>query len=122
MIKSEPRTLARKRRHNRLRKRVLGTASRPRLCVFRSLKYISAQIVDDSLGHTLVAAGTLDPELRDKITEKTKSQEAELVGELIGQRALEKGISQVVFDRGGYKYEGRVKVLAQGARKVGLKF
>ena len=122
MIKSEPRTLARKRRHNRLRKRVLGTASRPRLCVFRSLKYISAQIVDDSLGHTLVAAGTLDPKLRDKITEKTKSQEAELVGELIGQRALEKGISQVVFDRGGYKYEGRVKVLAQGARKVGLKF
>ncbi|MGA7676972.1 MAG: 50S ribosomal protein L18 [Dehalococcoidia bacterium] len=114
--------LARKRRHVRVRARVRGTATRPRLCVFRSLNHIYAQIVDDSAGHTLVSASSLDAEIRDKVTGKKKTESAELVGSLVAQQALNKGIKQIAFDRGGYKYHGRVKALAEAARKAGLDF
>jgi large subunit ribosomal protein L18 len=114
--------LARKRRHVRVRARVMGTATRPRLCVFRSLNHIYAQIVDDSAGHTLVSASSLDAEIRDKVTGKKKTESAELVGSLVAQHALNKGIKQIAFDRGGYKYHGRVKALAEAARKAGLDF
>jgi large subunit ribosomal protein L18 len=86
------------------------------------LKNIHAQVIDDSTGHTLVSASSLDPEIRDKITGKKKTESAELVGSLMAQRALNKGIKQIAFDRGGYKYHGRVKALAEAARKAGLDF
>lgn len=114
--------LARKRRHARVRGRVSGTGTRPRLCVFRSLKYTYAQIIDDSIGQTLASASSLDPEIRGETTEKTKTESAELIGSLVAQRALNKGINRVALDRGGYKYHGRVKALAEGARKAGLEF
>ncbi len=121
MGKSEPR-IARHRRHARVRAKVKGITSRPRLCVFRSSNHIYAQVVDDSQGHTLTSASTLDPELKDETAGKMKTGKAELVGSLIANRALAKGINQVVFDRGGYKYHGRVKALAEAARQAGLKF
>ncbi len=114
--------LARKRRHARVRARVKGTSTRPRLCVFRSLRYIYAQAIDDSSGHTLASASSLDGEIRGKVDGKKKTDSAELIGVLIAQRLLAKGINQVVFDRGGYKYHGRVKALAEAARKAGLEF
>jgi large subunit ribosomal protein L18 len=86
------------------------------------LNHIYAQVIDDSLGHTLTQASTLDPEIKSEAAGKTKSGEAELVGSLVAKRALDKGITQVVFDRGGYKYHGRVKALAEAARQAGLKF
>jgi len=113
---------ARKRRHARVRAKVAGTASGPRLCVFRSLNHIYAQVIDDDKGHTLVAASTLDQEIKPGVNGKAKSAKAALVGTLVAKRALEKGIKQVVFDRGGYKYHGRVKALAEAAREAGLKF
>jgi large subunit ribosomal protein L18 len=121
MEKGEPR-LARKRRHTRVRAKITGTASRPRLCVFRSLNHIYAQVIDDIKGHTLVAASTLDPEIKGGADSKAKSAKAELVGSLVAKRASSTGIKQVVFDRGGYKYHGRVKALAEAARQAGLKF
>jgi len=114
--------LARTRRHLRVRARLIGTTSRPRLCVFRSLKNIQAQIIDDSSGHTLVAASSLDADIKSKIAGKKKTDVAEQVGALIAKRAGEKGIKQIAFDRGGYKYHGRVKALAEAARKNGLDF
>jgi len=92
------------------------------LCVFRSLNHIYAQVIDDSKGHTLASASTLDPEMKSEAMGKAKTGMAELVGSLVAKRALSKGISQVVFDRGGYKYHGRVKALAEAARQAGLKF
>jgi large subunit ribosomal protein L18 len=121
MGKAEPR-VARKRRHSRVRDKVMGDGSRPRLCVFRSLNHIYAQVIDDVEGHTLVAASTLDPEIKGGADSKAKTGRAELVGSLVAKRALSKGINQVVFDRGGYKYHGRVKALAEAARQAGLKF
>ena len=118
---SEPRA-ARIRRHRRVRDEVEGTTSRPRLCVFRSLNHIYAQVIDDSQGHTLTSASTLDPEIKSEAVGKVKAGKAELVGSLAAKRALSKGITQVVFDRGGYKYHGRVKALAEAARQAGLKF
>jgi large subunit ribosomal protein L18 len=112
--------VGRRKRHLRIRKRVTGTDKRPRLCVFRSLRYIYAQILDDALGQTLISASSLDPDVRAHTQSKT--EDARLVGTLLGRRALEKGIDQVSFDRGGYKYHGRVKVLAEAAREAGLKF
>jgi large subunit ribosomal protein L18 len=112
---------ARYRRHARIRAKVVGEASRPRLCVFRSLNHIYAQIIDDSRGHTLISASTLDPEMKAEINSKNKSSQAGLVGALIAKRALNQKIKQVVFDRGGYKYHGRVKALAEAAKKEGLK-
>jgi len=114
--------VARKRRHLRVRARVIGTAVRPRLCVFRSLKNIHAQVIDDSTGQTLVAASSLDTDIKSKIEGKKKIEVAEQVGSLIAQRALDKGIKKLAFDRGGYKYHGRVKALAEAARKTGLDF
>ncbi len=113
----------RKKVHWRIRKKVFGTSERPRLCVYKSLRYIYAQIVDDERGFTLVAASTLEPELRNKVQGSNKSiAAATLVGETIGKRALAKGIKKVVFDRSGYIYHGRVKAVAEGARKAGLQF
>ncbi|HOX07679.1 MAG TPA: 50S ribosomal protein L18 [Planctomycetota bacterium] len=116
--------IGRAKRHLRVRKRVFGTGQRPRLCVFRSNTHIFAQIIDDQRGHTLVAAGSLSKELRDGLgTKKGRGkQAAALVGKLIAERALAQQVKDVVFDRGGYKYHGRVKELADAARKAGLKF
>ena len=121
MGKDEPR-VARHRRHVRVSAKVKGTTSGPRLCVFRSLNHIYAQVIDDSQGHTLTFASTLDPEIKSEADGKTKTGVSELVGSLIAKRALSEGINQVVFDRGGYKYHGRVKALAEAARQGGLKF
>ncbi|MBM3154315.1 MAG: 50S ribosomal protein L18 [Chloroflexi bacterium] len=120
--KVELKRLARSRRHARLRTRVCGTGVRPRLSVFRSLNHIYAQIIDDTAGRTLVSASTLDKEISEKINGKKKTESAELVGGLVAKRALDKGIKTIVFDRGGYKYHGRVKALAESARKAGLEF
>lgn len=108
------------RRHRRVRKKVRGTLERPRLCVFRSLKHIYAQVIDDEGGRTLVAASSLSPEIRT--AKGTKTEVARAVGRLIARKALEKGITRVVFDRGGYQYHGRVRALAEGAREAGLLF
>ena len=109
-------------RHRRVRQKVTGTISRPRLCVFRSLNHIHAQLVDDSKGQTLVSMSTLNSQVRSKTDGMGKSKKAELVGTLLAEKALNGGIKQVVFDRGGYKYHGRVKALAEAARKAGLEF
>jgi len=114
--------IARRRRHERVRKRVEGTTSRPRLCVFRSLNHIYAQVVDDKDGRTVATASTLDTGIKSSSESKNKKAMAELVGKLIAERTKEKGIEQVVFDRGGYKYHGRVKALADAARGAGLRF
>jgi large subunit ribosomal protein L18 len=109
-------------RHRRVRQKVTGTISRPRLCVFRSLNHIHAQLIDDSRGQTLVSMSTLDSQVKGKTDGMVKTKKAEVVGTLLAEKALNKGFKQVVFDRGGYKYNGRVKALAESARKAGLKF
>jgi len=113
---------ARVRRHARVRKNVIGSESRPRLAVYRSLSHIYAQVINDTSRVTLVSASDLEKAIRDKATGKPKSDVATLVGDLVASRAKEKGITSVVFDRGGYLYHGRVKALADGAREGGLKF
>ncbi len=113
---------ARTRRHVRVRKTVVGTSERPRLNVFRSLNNIYAQIIDDSRGQTLVAVSSVDPAVRGDLADKTKTQQAAQVGRVLAQRATQAGIQQVVFDRGGYKYHGRVKALADASREGGLEF
>ncbi len=114
----------RERRHYRARQRhnLLGTPARPRLNVFRSDRHIFAQIIDDSKGNTLVQASTLDDSIRAQAAKLTKVQEAQAVGKLVAERALAQGLKQVVFDRGGYQYHGRVKALADASRKAGLEF
>ncbi len=112
----------RKIRHRRVRQKVTGTISRPRLCVFRSLNHVHAQLIDDSRNQTLVSMSTLDSQMRGKTNGMVKTKKAEIVGTLLAEKALNKGIKQVVFDRGGYKYHGRVKALAEAARKAGLEF
>ena len=112
----------RKIRHRRVRRKVTGTISQPRLCVFRSLNHVHAQIIDDSKGHTLVSLSTLDPRMKSETDEMGKTKKAEVVGTLLAEKALNKGIKHVVFDRGGCKYHGRVKALAEAARKAGLEF
>jgi large subunit ribosomal protein L18 len=116
------RSAARDRRHTRVRKKVDGTLARPRLCVFRSLVGIYAQVIDDEAGNTLVSASTIDPVLREQVKGLKQAEKARLVGKTLAERALSKGIQEVSFDRGGYKYMGRVKALAEGAREGGLKF
>ena len=113
---------ARHRRHLRVRKRTQVTKDRPRLSVFRSLKGIYAQVIDDIEGHTLAAASTLDKEIRDQITGLNKTEQARVVGETLARRAKARGVKKVVFDRGGCKYHGRVRSLAEGARAGGLEF
>ena len=118
----ETRTKARKRRHMRVRRKVSGTAARPRLNVFRSLNNISVQVIDDQAGHTLVSASTLEAELQESLADKLKVEQAKEIGKIIAARAKEAGIEQVVFDRGGYRYHGRVKAVADGSREGGLVF
>jgi large subunit ribosomal protein L18 len=113
---------ARLRRHRRVRRRVVGTPEKPRLNVFRSLKHIYAQVIDDRAGHTLVSASTVDPDVASELDGLAKTDQARIVGKVLAQRALDEGIEQVVFDRGGYKYHGRVKALAEAAREGGLEF
>lgn len=112
----------RQRRHRRVRAKVSGTAERPRLNVYRSLSGIYAQVIDDSSGRTLVAASTLDAEIRPRLKGLRKTEQARLVGQLIAERAKAKGVESVVFDRGGYRYHGRVRALAEAAREGGLRF
>ena len=109
-------------RHRRVRKRVFGTPERLRLNVFRSSAQIYAQVIDDTKGHTLVAASSIDAELRGPLDGKTKMEKSQAVGEAIARRAREAGITRVVFDRGGYLYHGRVKAVAEAARAAGLDF
>ena len=118
-IKSEK---ARKRRHRRIRMKISGTSERPRMNVNRSLKHIYVQVIDDVAGHTLVSASTVDTSLAAELDGKTKREQSAIVGKAIAQRAVDAGISEVVFDRGGYLYHGRVKALADGAREGELKF
>lgn len=113
---------ARLRRHRRVRKKISGTTARPRLAVFRSSEHIYAQVIDDTVGRTLATASTLDPEVRDQREGKTKVAEAQVVGGVVARRAREHGVTQVVFDRGGFMYHGRVKALADAARAEGLEF
>jgi large subunit ribosomal protein L18 len=113
---------ARQRRHRRIRMKISGTSDVPRLNVFRSLDHVYAQIIDDVAGHTLVAASTLDKDLQSELEGKSKSEQSVAVGKMVAERALAAGIKQVVFDRGGYLYHGRVKALAEGAREGGLEF
>ena len=119
---AQKRREARLKRAIRVRKYVRGTPERPRLSVFRSHKHIFAQVIDDTAGHTLVAASTLTPELKEALEGKKKVEKAFIVGEHIGKLCQKKGIKKVVFDRGGFKYHGRIKALADGARKSGLEF
>jgi len=116
------RTEARIHRHRRVRKTISGTESRPRLSVFRSLAEIYAQVIDDTSGTTLVSASTIDHELQSPVKGLKKVEQARKVGELVAKRAQDKGIKQVVFDRGGFRFSGRVKALADAAREAGLEF
>ena len=122
MITKKDKNKLRVKRHLRVRKNIFGTAECPRLSVYRSTVHIYAQVIDDETGHTLAAANTLQAEIKGQLAELTKVQQAELVGKCVAEKAMEKGITQVVFDRGGYLYTGRVAALADGARKAGLQF
>lgn len=113
---------ARRKRHKRVRKHLSGTANQPRLNVFRSLTDIYAQVIDDELGRTLASASSIDTEMRKQMKGKAKTDQAKLVGEEVAKRAKASGVKKVVFDRGGFRYTGRVKALADGARKAGLEF
>jgi large subunit ribosomal protein L18 len=114
--------LARKRRHSRVRRRVKGTPERLRLNVFRSANHIYAQVIDDVAGHTVAAASDVDTELAADLNGKKKAERAAVVGRAVAERAKAKGVGNVVFDRGGYKYHGRVRALAEAAREAGLGF
>ncbi|NLK65524.1 MAG: 50S ribosomal protein L18 [Tissierellia bacterium] len=122
MLKKVDKNQKRIERHYRIRNKITGTPERPRLNIFKSSKHIYAQVIDDATGTTLVSASTQDKELREKVAELTKEEAARLVGKTLGERAKEKDINTVVFDRGGYLYHGRVKFLAEGARESGLEF
>lgn len=122
MFNKPVRNEARKKRHKRVRAKIHGTAERPRLNVYRSLNHIYAQIIDDDAGETLISASTLDEEVKGKVEKTCNVDAAKVVGEVVGKRALDKGIKNVVFDRSGYKYHGRVKALADAAREAGLNF
>ena len=119
---NKSRSIARARRHVRVRKHLSGTAERPRLNVYRSLTAIYAQVIDDQAGRTLVSASTVDHDLREKVKGLKKSEQAKLVGQRVAERAKDKGIQSVIFDRSGYRYIGRIKALADGAREGGLQF
>jgi large subunit ribosomal protein L18 len=120
--KAKFRHKARVARHERIRKNLMGTAERPRLCVRRSLNNMVAQLVDDVSGKSLLQISTLSPELKTALADKTKTQASEVLGEVFAKQAIEKGIKRVVFDRGGYLYHGRIKAIAEAARKAGLDF
>jgi large subunit ribosomal protein L18 len=122
MITPIDRSTERRRIHNRIRHKIAGNVNRPRLCIYRSLKYIYAQIVDDSQGKTLVAASTAEKDVRGDLKQAGNIQASKVVGKKIAERAKAKGIESVVFDRGGYLYHGRIKAVAEAARESGLKF
>ena len=122
MANTSPRLVARLKRKKRIRKNIFGNQERPRLSVFRTAKHIYAQIIDDTNGTTLVAASNLDKEYKDTPVEGKKQDVAKAVGNLIGKRAMDKGIRKVVFDRNGFLFHGRVKALSDGAREAGLEF
>jgi large subunit ribosomal protein L18 len=116
------RTQARLKRKKRIRKKLVGTENRPRLCVFRSARHIYAQVIDDSRGQTLAAASSMEKDVRENPESKNKVTAANNVGKIIGQRAVEKGLKKVVFDRNGFLYHGRIKAVSEGAREAGLEF
>ncbi len=116
------RMLNRRERHKRVRKKVKGTSERPRLAVFKSSTHIYAQLIDDIKAHTIISASTLDPAFKQKMNSTGNILAAKLVGQILAQRALEKGIEKIIFDRGGFIYHGRIKALAESARETGLKF
>lgn len=118
----EARNFIRKRKHLRVRKKILGMPERPRLSVYKSLHHIYAQVIDDTKGTTIVAASTLSPEIREEVAGKNNLSAAKAVGRLIAEKALENGVQRVVFDRGGYLYHGRIAALADAAREQGLDF
>ena len=122
MLKKADKNAKRLQRHKRVRRKVFGTPQRPRLCVFRSSNNIYAQIIDDTNRVTLVAASSLDEAVKRAVNHTGNNEAAKLVGEMVAKKAVEKGITEVVFDRGGYIYHGRIKELAEGAREAGLKF
>ena len=119
---SKEKAEARERRHRRIRKKVYGTSEKPRLNVFKSLKHIYVQMIDDSKGSTIVSASTLNNELRKSLKTGGNVEAAKEVGALVAKRAVEKGVKKAVFDRGGYPYHGRIKILAEAARAAGLEF
>jgi len=110
------------KRHRRIRKSVFGTAERPRMAIYKSLKHMYVQIINDEIGHTLVSAATNEKAIQEAIKGMSKTEQAKYLGKVIAERALEKGIKKVVFDRGGFKYQGRVQALAEAAREAGLEF
>ena len=122
MISKENKNAKRIRRHARVRNKVSGTSERPRLCVYRSLKHVSVQVIDDTKGITLVSASTVEKELAKQVEGKSRQEKAFIIGQVIGKRAKEKGIENVVFDRAGYVYTGAIKQIAEGARDAGLVF
>ena len=122
MLKKADKNAKRLQRHKRVRRKVFGTPQRPRLCVFRSSNNIYAQIIDDTNRVTLVAASSLEEAVKSAVNHTGNKEAAKLVGQLVAKKAVEKGITEVVFDRGGYIYHGRIKELAEGAREAGLKF
>ena len=122
MLKKADKNANRLQRHKRVRRKVFGTPQRPRLCVFRSSNNIYAQIIDDTKRVTLVAASSLEAEVKSAVNHTGNKEAAKKVGELVAKKAVEKGITEVVFDRGGYIYHGRIQELAEGAREAGLKF
>ncbi|EQF29444.1 ribosomal protein L18 [Clostridioides difficile CD160] len=122
MLKKADKNANRLQRHKRVRRKISGTSQRPRLCVFRSANNIYAQIIDDTQRVTLVAASSLDAEVKSAVNHTGNKEAAKKVGELVAKKAVEKGITEVVFDRGGYLYHGRIQELAEGAREAGLKF
>lgn len=122
MARVVQRKTGRQRRHRRVRKHVSGTGERPRLCVFRSLRYVYAQVVDDDEGRTVAAADSRDPEVISNGASRRTAEAAKAVGRALAERAKAAGVERVVFDRGGYRYHGRVKAVAEGAREAGLEF
>ena len=122
MVSKKSRTVVREQKHRRLRNRFSGTAERPRLAVFRSNNHMYAQIIDDTVGNTLVSASTLDKDLKAELEKTNNVEAASAVGTVIAKKALEKGINTVVYDRGGFIYAGKIKALAEAAREAGLEF
>jgi len=122
MIKQKTRSEKRIIRHERIRRKIFGSVSKPRISIFISLKHVYAQLIDDEKGQTLISASTLEKELKEMLKGKNKTESAKVVGKIIAERALQKGISAAVFDRGGFQYHGRVKAFADEARIAGLKF
>ena len=122
MFKKQDKNAARQKRHLRVRNKISGTAQRPRFNVYRSLNHIYVQIIDDQAGHTLIAASTMEKDIAEAVADMKKSEAAKLVGKKAAEKALAKGITEVVFDRGGYLYTGRVAEVAAGAREGGLNF